>query len=155
MLFRSDFASVTAIPVSARDGDNVASRSKRTPWYDGPTLLSFLEAVDTSERRDEAPVRFPVQWVNRPDDSFRGFAGTVASGRLAVGDPVVVVGSGQSTRVDRIVTFDGDLECAVAGHSITLTLSDDVDVARDELLVDPRHRPIQARRCPPLRDLRW
>src|SRR5258706_577124 len=85
-----DFAPLLAMPLSAREGDNVASRSKRTPWYDGPSLLSYLETVDASDARDEAPLRFPVQWVNRPDDAFRGFAGTVASGRIAVGDPIVV-----------------------------------------------------------------
>jgi bifunctional enzyme CysN/CysC len=140
------FASITAIPVSARDGDNVVNRSERTPWYDGPALLSFLESVDASEARDEAPQRFPVQWVNRPDDAFRGFAGTLASGRVAVGDPIIVVGSGQRTQVERIVSFDGDLEFATAGRSITLTLADEVDVARGELLVNPRHRPLEARR---------
>jgi bifunctional enzyme CysN/CysC len=140
------FASITSIPVSAREGDNVASRSKRMPWYDGPALLSFLESVDIGEARDEAPLRFPVQWVNRPDDAFRGFAGTLVSGRIAVGDPIIVVGSGQRTRVERIVSFEGDLECAAAGRSITLTLADEVDIARGELLVDPRHRPLEARR---------
>ncbi len=140
------FAAITTIPLSAREGDNVARRSERTPWYDGPTLLGFLETVEMDQARDEAPVRFPVQWVNRPDDTFRGFAGTVASGRLAVGDPLVVVGSGQRTIVERIVSFDGDLEVASSGRAITLTLADEVDVTRGELLVDPRHRPIQTRR---------
>ncbi len=139
-------AAITTIPLSAREGDNVARRSERTPWYDGPTLLGFLETVEMDQARDEAPVRFPVQWVNRPDDTFRGFAGTVASGRLAVGDPLVVVGSGQRTIVERIVSFDGDLEVASSGRAITLTLADEVDVTRGELLVDPRHRPIQTRR---------
>jgi bifunctional enzyme CysN/CysC len=147
------FVSVLAIPVSAREGDNVASRSKRTPWYDGPSLLSYLETVDATEARDEEPLRFPVQWVNRPDDAFRGFAGTVVSGRIAVGDPIVVVGSGQQTRVERIVSFDGDLDEVTAGRSITLTLADEVDVARGELLVDPRHRPLEARRF--AADLVW
>ena len=82
-----------------------------------------------AETTDEAPLRFPVQWVNRPDDAFRGFAGTVASGRVAVGDPIIVVGSGQRTRVERIVSFDGDLEHAAAGRSITLTLADELDIA--------------------------
>jgi bifunctional enzyme CysN/CysC len=140
------FASITSIPVSALDGDNVASLSKRTPWYEGPALLSFLEEVDAGTAPDEAPLRFPVQWVNRPDGTFRGFAGTLASGRLAVGDPVVVVGSGRETRVERIVSFEGDLEEVSSGRSVTLTLADDVDVARGELLVDPRHRPLEARR---------
>jgi bifunctional enzyme CysN/CysC len=140
------FASLAAIPMSARDGDNVASRSKRTPWYEGPALLSLLETIDTSETREEAPLRFPVQWVNRPDDAFRGFAGTLASGRLAVGDPVIVVGSGQSTRIERIVSFEGDLEEVSSGRSITLTLADEIDVTRGDLLVDPRHRPMEARR---------
>jgi bifunctional enzyme CysN/CysC len=147
------FGSIVAIPLSARDGDNVASLSARTPWYRGPALLAHLESVDAAENREDAPLRFPVQWVNRPDASFRGFTGTVASGRIAVGDPVIVVGSGKRTSVERIVSFDGDLAEAAAGRSITLTLADDVDVARGELLVDPRHRPTQARRF--AADLVW
>src|SRR5262249_18772848 len=89
----------------------------------------------------QLPLRFPVQWVNRPNLDFRGFAGTVASGRVAVGDPVVVASSGRESRVSRIVTFDGDRDSAVAGDAVTLTLADEVDIARGDVLVSPRERP--------------
>jgi bifunctional enzyme CysN/CysC len=137
--------SATVIPVSARHGDNVVRSSVRTPWYEGPTLLSYLEAIDVRADADTAALRFPVQWVNRPDASFRGFAGTVMSGRLRVGDPVAVAGSGRMTRVDRIVSFDGELEEAAAGRAVTLTLADEIDIARGDLLVDPRRRPTVTR----------
>jgi len=148
-----DFHSVTPIPLSARHGDNVAIRSERTPWYPGPSLLAHLETIETDPESAEAPMRFPVQWVNRPDAEFRGFAGTVASGRVKVGDPVVVAGSGRMTEVVRIVTFDSDLQSADAGRSVTLTLKDEVDVARGDVLADPRQRPTVTRRF--AADLVW
>ncbi len=148
-----DFHSVVAIPVSARLGDNVASRSERTPWYAGPSLLAHLETVEADPEAAEAPLRFPVQWVNRPDADFRGFTGTVASGRIAVGDTVVVASSGRTTEVARVVSFDGDLPVAPAGRSVTLTLKDEVDVIRGDLLADPRHRPVVTRRF--AADLVW
>jgi bifunctional enzyme CysN/CysC len=148
-----DFHSVVAIPVSARLGDNVASRSERTPWYAGLPLLAHLESVETDVEAAEAPLRFPVQWVNRPDADFRGFTGTVASGRIAVGDTVVVAGSGRTTEVARVVSFDGDLPSAPAGRSVTLTLKDEIDVIRGDLLADPRHRPVVTRRL--AADLVW
>jgi bifunctional enzyme CysN/CysC len=144
---------VTAIPVSARHGDNVVAASPRTPWYGGPTLLSHLEAVDVTGGSDGAPLRFPVQWVNRPDASFRGFAGTVVSGRLRVGDPVAVASSGRMTRVQRIVTFDGDLPEASAGRAVTLTLDQEIDISRGDLLIDPRRRPTVTRQF--AADLVW
>ncbi len=147
------FHSVVAIPLSARLGDNVAVRSERTPWYAGPALLAHLETVETDLDAAEAPLRFPVQWVNRPDGEFRGFSGTVASGRVAVGDPIVVSGSGRTSSVARIVSFDGDLSSAAAGRSVTLTLADEVDVIRGDVLADPRHRPAVARRF--AADLVW
>jgi bifunctional enzyme CysN/CysC len=142
-----------AIPLSARLGDNVAVRSERTPWYAGPALLAHLETVETDLDAAEAPLRFPVQWVNRPHGEFRGFSGTVASGRVAVGDPIVVSGSGRTSSVARIVSFDGDLPSAAAGRSVTLTLADEVDVIRGDVLADPRHRPTVARRF--AADLVW
>ncbi|HTE80365.1 MAG TPA: adenylyl-sulfate kinase, partial [Reyranella sp.] len=148
-----DFHSVVAIPVSARLGDNVARRSEHTPWYAGLPLLAHLESVETDVEAAEAPLRFPVQWVNRPDADFRGFAGTVASGRIAVGDTVVVAGSGRTTEVSRVVSFDGDLPFAPAGRSVTLTLKDEIDVIRGDLLADPRHRPVVTRRL--AADLVW
>jgi bifunctional enzyme CysN/CysC len=131
------FASVATIPLSARRGDNITERSPRTPWYEGPPLLDYLESVDTTDRADEAPFRFPVQWVNRPNHEFRGFSGTVVTGSVAPGDPVVVMGSSRSSRVKEIVTFDGSLARASAGDSVTLSLEDEIDVSRGDLLVPP------------------
>lgn len=135
------FDSVTAIPISARQGDNVSSKSQRTDWYKGPHLLDFLEKADVEESIKERPFRMTVQWVNRPNLDFRGFSGTIVSGRLRPGDEIVVAGSGQTTRVERIVTADGDLEAAEAGDAVTLTLADEVDVSRGDLLAAPKDRP--------------
>ena len=137
--------SLQAVPISALDGDNVVRPSNRTPWFDGPSLLAHLETIDVNRSDDSAPLRFPVQWVNRPDAAFRGFAGTVASGKIRVGDPVAVAGTGRLTQVERIVGFDGDLAEAAAGRAVTLTLGDDIDIARGDLLVDPRRRPTVTR----------
>jgi len=131
-------ASVTAIPLSARLGDNVTERSARTPWYHGPTLIEHLESVDILEARAKRPFRFPVQWVNRPNSDFRGFSGTVVSGSIAPGEMVLVTGSGRSARLKEIVTFDGLCECAEAGDAVTLTFDGDSDIARGDLLADPR-----------------
>jgi bifunctional enzyme CysN/CysC len=131
-------ASVTAIPLSARFGDNVTERSARTPWYHGPTLIEHLESVDISEVRTKRPFRFLVQWVNRPNSDFRGFSGTVVSGSIAPGEMVLVTGSGRSVRLKEIVTFDGLCECAEAGDAVTLTFAGDSDIARGDLLADPR-----------------
>ena len=141
------FASITPIPLSARSGDNVVKRSGQTPWHAGPTLLDFLECVDTTVGDGAGgALRFPVQWVNRPHAEFRGFAGTVASGRVAVGDRVVVAGSGRVSSVARIVSFDGDLPEVATGRSVTLTLTDELDIIRGDVLADPRDRPIMTRR---------
>ncbi len=141
------FASITAVPISARFGDNVTAKSARTPWYAGPPLLRCLETLDAGEAEQAArPFRFPVQWVNRPNLDFRGVSGTVASGRIAVGDPVVVAASGLMARVERIVTFDGDRSAAVAGEAVTLTFDAPIDVARGDLLADPKQRPAVTRR---------
>ncbi len=131
------FASVLAIPLSARYGDNLIARSDRTPWYDGPSLLEYLERVDIDDPGGARPFRFPVQWVNRPSGEFRGFAGTVAAGTVAPGDAVLVMGSNRSSRVKEIVTFDGKLAEAVMGDAVTLTLEDEIDIARGDLLVRP------------------
>jgi bifunctional enzyme CysN/CysC len=135
------FRSIVPIPLSARFGDNVAARSGNMPWYKGPTLIEHLEQVDVAQDLASKPFRFPVQWVNRPNLDFRGFAGTVASGRIAPGDQVVVAASGKATRIARIVTADGDLAAAEAGQAVTLTLEDEVDVARGDILVRPAERP--------------
>jgi bifunctional enzyme CysN/CysC len=150
------FTSVVSIPVSARLGDNVARPSRQTPWYAGPTLLGHLETVDAATNgvgRRAAPLRFPVQWVNRPHADFRGFAGTVASGCVAVGDRIVVARSGMVSTVARIVSFDGDLHEAAAGRSVTLTLADEIDIIRGDVLADPRDRPTVTRRF--AADLVW
>jgi bifunctional enzyme CysN/CysC len=135
------FASLVAIPLSARHGDNVIERSPNTPWYEGPTLLSHLEDVVVDDVAAGRPFRFPVQYVNRPNLDFRGFAGTVASGRVAQGDQVVVAKSGKASRVKRIVTADGDLAAAVAGQAVTIVLEDEVEVSRGNMLVAPDARP--------------
>ena len=135
------FDELVAIPMSARYGDNVSSRSARTPWYSGPTLVEHLETVDVESQAASRPFRFPVQWVNRPNLDFRGFSGTVATGSVRPGDRVVVSASGRETTITRIVTYDGDLPEARAGDAVTLTLADEVDIARGDLLVPPTARP--------------
>jgi bifunctional enzyme CysN/CysC len=134
------FAEITAIPMSARFGDNVTRRSAKMPWYSGPTLLEHLESVEV-EDKGERPFRLPVQYVNRPNADFRGFAGTIASGEVARGDAVVVAKSGRQTRVRRIVTGDGELERAGEGQAVTLVLEDEVEVSRGNMLVAPEARP--------------
>jgi len=129
------FDEVTAIPLSALRGDNMLEPGDRTPWYHGPTLMGYLETVDPGTRQQSGePFRLPVQWVNRPNLDFRGFAGTVASGTVKPGDRVRVQPSGRESRVARIVTADGDLPVAVAGQSITLTLADEIDISRGNLI---------------------
>ena len=122
------------IPVSALLGVNVVRVSDETPWYDGPSLLESLESLPTAVRSDTAPFRLPVQRVIRPHQGFRGFAGQIASGTVRVGDPVSVLPSGRTSRVERIVTYDGDLDVAHAPFSVTLTLEDELDISRGDLL---------------------
>jgi bifunctional enzyme CysN/CysC len=135
------FASITPIPLSARYGDNVTSRSDHMRWYDGPTLLEYLEGVEVDQALAQKPFRFPVQWVNRPNLDFRGFSGTVASGTIHSGDKIVVAASGKESVVTRIVTADGDLPEARAGDAVTLTLADEIDVARGDVLAKTDTRP--------------
>ena len=125
---------VTCIPVSALKGDNMLERSAATPWYRGQTLLGHLESVDASRQARQAGFRLPVQWVCRPNQDFRGFAGTVTSGSIATGDDVVVLPSGRRSKVTRIVTADGDLAQAGAGRPVTLTLSDEIDASRGDVI---------------------
>jgi bifunctional enzyme CysN/CysC len=138
---RLSFTAVMPIPMSARHGDNVVEASRNMAWYSGPPLLACLESIEVDTALEALPFRFPVQWVNRPDHEFRGFAGTVASGRIRHGDTVRLALTGAATRIARIVTADGDIEAAAAGDAVTLTLADDVDVARGDLLVSPDRRP--------------
>jgi bifunctional enzyme CysN/CysC len=132
---------VRAIPLSALSGDNVTRRSERMAWFEGPTVLEHLETVAIARDGNGRGFRFPVQWVNRPDAEFRGFSGTVVSGSVKPGDRVLVAGTGRSTRVRDIVTFDGTLARADAGDAVTLRLADEIDVARGDLLADPRDPP--------------
>ncbi len=136
-----DFRSATAIPISARYGDNVSSKSSRTGWYRGFPLLAHLEQVDVEEEVRQRPFRMAVQWVNRAHLDFRGFSGTIASGELRAGDEIVVAGSGRLTRVVNIVTADGNLDVAQAGDAVTLTLADEGDISRGDVLAAPKDRP--------------
>ncbi len=124
------------VPLSALEGDNVASQSVSMPWYSGPTLLEVLETVEIQRSVETQPMRFPVQYVNRPNLDFRGFSGTVASGNVQVGQRVKVLPSGVESAITRIVTFDGDLQEAGAGEAVTLVLKDEIDISRGDLLVD-------------------
>src|SRR5581483_11033164 len=125
-----DFRELRFIPISALDGDNVVSASARTPWYEGPSLLDYLETAPAAEDHDAQPFRFPVQYVIRPTLDFRGYAGQVAAGVVRPGDAVTVLPSGRTSRVRSIVTYDGDLAEAFAPMSVTLTLEDELDISR-------------------------
>lgn len=124
------------VPLSALEGDNVASQSVNIAWYSGPTLLEVLETVEIQRVVDTQPMRFPVQYVNRPNLDFRGFSGTLASGSVKVGQRIKALPSGVESTVARIVTFDGDLQEAHAGEAITLVLKDEIDISRGDLILD-------------------
>jgi bifunctional enzyme CysN/CysC len=132
----------TAIPLSGTRGDNVVTPSEATSWYDGPTLLEHLDSVSLDiEAEGRKALRMPVQWVNRPSQDFRGFAGQIASGAVRPGDQVRVLPSGRVTRVERIVTADGDLDQGVAGQSVTVTFADEVDCSRGDVIAAAAHPP--------------
>jgi bifunctional enzyme CysN/CysC len=125
----------TAVPISGFKGDNITGPSDNTPWYDGVSLMTHLETVELDQSADQtADFRMPVQWVNRPNLDFRGFSGKIVSGQVKAGDDVRILPSGKTTQVDRIVTMDGDLQRAVAGQSVTLTLRDQVDCSRGQII---------------------
>ena len=128
------FESIVCIPMSALHGDNITEKSNRTPWFKGSALLPYLETVDVSADTSERPFRLPVQWVNRPNLDFRGYSGTVASGRVSVGDEVVVLPSAKRTTVADIVTHDGSLPSAGPAQAVTLTLADEIDISRGDLI---------------------
>ncbi len=128
-------------PLSGLAGDNVTRRSMRMPWYDGPTLLERLEETPLGGVGRSGALRFPVQRVSRPDSTFRGYSGTVTSGSLRVGEQVLVLPRGKTTRIQSIVTFDGDLQRVGAGAAVTVTLADQIDVARGDMIVDPESPP--------------
>ena len=136
-----DLRDITFIPMSALKGDNVASRSDAMPWHHGPALLDHLETVHIASDRNLTDFRFPVQYVLRPNLNFRGFAGTVASGVVRKGDEVMVLPSGKRSTVKSIVTYDGELDEAFAPQAVTLTLADEVDVSRGDMLVPPADPP--------------
>jgi bifunctional enzyme CysN/CysC len=135
------FESLVAIPVSALKGDNILKPSPHMTWYNGPQLVPYLETIEVASDRTTQPMRFPVQWVNRPDLDFRGFSGTVASGIVKVGDELLVAASRKPAIVDRIVTMDGDLPQAIAGQAVTLVLDREVDISRGDLLTHPGETP--------------
>jgi bifunctional enzyme CysN/CysC len=132
---------VICIPIAARDGDNIAEPSSRMPWYEGPTLLSHLETVEPQLGSDWEGMTMPVQWVNRPHLDFRGFSGTVLSGKATPGDPVVILPSARTTRIRAISTCDGDLAHAARGDAVTLVLQDEVDASRGDVIASADHRP--------------
>ncbi|TBU89457.1 sulfate adenylyltransferase subunit CysN [Phytopseudomonas dryadis] len=134
-------SSLHFVPMSALKGDNVVNRSERSPWYSGQSLMEILETVEVAGDRNFTDLRFPVQYVNRPNLNFRGFAGTLASGIVRKGDEVVALPSGKGSKVKSIVTFEGELEQAGPGQAITLTLEDEIDVSRGDMLVHADNRP--------------
>lgn len=129
-----NISTIHAIPLSALNGDNIISRSAAMPWYQGPSLLDYLETVAVSDERSNAAFRMPVQWVNRPNLDFRGFAGTIASGSIKTGERVKVIPGGQTSEVSRIVVHPNDIDVAEAGQSITLCLRDEIDISRGNIL---------------------
>jgi sulfate adenylyltransferase subunit 1 len=139
------FTTITALPISALNGDNIIDRSEQTPWYQGPTLMNYLETVPVEDERGDEAFRLPVQWVNRPHLDFRGFCGTIAAGTIRPGDELRVASSGLTSRVARIVTMNGDLPVAVAGQAVTLTLTDEIDVSRGDVLTPVDTPPLYTR----------
>ena len=131
---RLGIASITCIPLSALEGDNLSSRSTRTPWYTGPALLEHLESVQVDTHDTGAGLRLPVQWVNRPHQNFRGYAGTIAAGEVKPGDEVVVLPSARRSRVGQVLGPDGEVATAHAGQAVTLTLVDEIDISRGDVI---------------------
>ena len=136
-----DFETLVAIPLSARYGDNVTAPGDNMPWYEGPTLLEHLETVEVGRDGDARPFRFPVQWVNRPNLDFRGFSGTIAGGRVSVGDEVVVAASGRTSTVKSILSQVGEAQSAGSGEAVTLVLADEIDASRGDVIAAAAARP--------------
>ena len=134
------FREIKAFPISARHGDNVTARSRLTPWYLGPSLLEYLELVDIEDDRSIKSLRLPVQSISRPNADFRGFSGTIASGTVCVGDAIVVLPSGYDSRVQRIIGAAGDVDTAEQGDAVTITLADEIDIMRGDMLAAPADR---------------
>jgi bifunctional enzyme CysN/CysC len=135
---------IVSIPLSALRGDNVTEPSPNTPWYSGPTLMEYLETIEVDDDTDTQPFRFVAQWVNRPNLDFRGYSGVIVGGTVHTGDRIRVVPSGVESTISRIVTYDGDLEEAVAGESVTLCLTDEVDVSRGDVIAAATEPPLVA-----------
>ncbi len=129
-----DIDSITAIPISALLGDNVVERSDKTPWYNGETIMQYLENIEVRNQRKQASFRMPVQWVNRPNSNFRGFSGLIASGETKIGDKVRLHPGGKESSIASIVTWEGELQQASAGQSVTITLNDEIDVSRGDTI---------------------
>ncbi|MFQ3321076.1 MAG: bifunctional enzyme CysN/CysC [Candidatus Thalassarchaeaceae archaeon] len=134
-----DIEEITPIPISALMGDNVVNKSTNTPWYKGQTIMEYLENVKISNKNLDKPFRIPIQWVNRPSSDFRGFSGLIASGSIRVGDEVKIIPGGQSSTIETIITGDSEVTNASAGESITITLDDQIDVSRGDILVDKKN----------------
>ncbi len=133
------FSDITCIPMSALDGDNVTSKSKRASWYQGPALLEHLETVDVDTGTLTSPFRLPVQWVNRPNLDFRGFSGTIASGTVNVGEEIIVLPSGKRSTVKEIITYDRNLDQAKEDQAVTITLEDEIDISRGDIICSKDH----------------
>ena len=137
-----DIPDIHFVPISALEGDNVVNLSEHTPWYDGKTLMEMLESIEINKDANTDDFRFPVQYVNRPNLDFRGFAGTVVSGQIKPGDDVTALPSGKTSKVKQVVTFDGDLDEAYAPLAVTLTLEDEIDISRGDMIVKSDNKPL-------------
>ena len=132
---------VVAIPMSALKGDNLISGSSAMPWYHGPSLLELLETIDVAPLNSDGAMRMPVQWVCRPDHTFRGYAGSLTAGRIKVGDPILAMPSGRSSQIERIVTYNGDVEEAVAGDAVVVSLAEEIDISRGDVICSSDEKP--------------
>ncbi len=136
-----DFSTIEFVPMSALKGENIMTPSDKMPWHDGPAFMTALETIDVARKKAEKPFRMPVQWVNRPNLDFRGFSGTISSGIIKPGDDIIVLPSGKTSKVKSIVTYDGNLDQASADQAITLTLEDEIDVSRGDVIAETHQRP--------------
>ena len=137
-----DIPDIQFVPISALEGDNVVGQSENTPWFDGTPLMQMLENIEIGEDDNHEDFRFPVQYVNRPNLDFRGFAGTVVSGQVAPGDEITALPSGKTSKVKQVVTFEGDQERAYVPQAVTLTLEDEIDISRGDMIVKSDNLPL-------------
>ncbi|PCJ31598.1 MAG: adenylyl-sulfate kinase [Alphaproteobacteria bacterium] len=136
-----DFSTIEFVPMSALKGENIMTPSDKMPWHDGPAFMTVLETIDVARTKAEKPFRMPVQWVNRPNLDFRGFSGTISSGIVKAGDDIIVLPGGKTSKVKSIVTYNGNLDQASADQAVTLTLEDEIDVSRGDVIVETHQRP--------------